>query len=1091
MAKIIAAVPFHISQGGELTKGSAPGFCQLIPSLSQLGNLTKDMHGGQETKDAIPSETARIELCHNHLFRSSTDMGKDPDGQEELWRRCITLFALSRYRSLDVKTELIQNTDCSDLLWEIFGQNIRASTGLKDSVVLMKCQEQVIAVSDIYTIWTPVVGFQVMENIGFRGIEDLEPYEKTLLLTYLDGIAGKGLACDVYIQRFKEKLVSDNVAINNNQKMECIMAACSSQWQNSKPQSVRDAVFSIPVPEISVPYPFFRSLCLTRYTTRNNMHSLHFQVEDDEGSPIHLTALLPLSKELIQEMEQSDNIFLENISINGDDFKKKQMVVITLTLQVKKETIIYHRVYTKKEIRYSVNMPAVSVFPYVNLPYGVWRDYILILLKESNMSETGFIGQMGLEKLKASHIDLEGYNTITQAKADSSGYQWHYTKLDRLPRFITLCETKADDDAKRNINKEDGYIGSLALVLPTDSGRFQDSFSNEYSWAIDLGTSNTIAAWKGNDNKIYYDLIKRDIHMPLLDSSGTARLARFAGIYAPIQARSGRYRTMGIVYKKHLSGVQNHCYEHGCALFYDFQRMSDSLNENTSLAEAQIITDIKFGTLTQIDQVALHVYLENMLWLGCLNAVLQGASQLNVMISYPRKEVLQRIQRVWNDVLKVMTSKCSLKINLQYVTEAEANYWYQKMNTFSANGPVAITNDFGIIDIGHGTSDMNLFFHTESPNDPPIQLQISVRYAGKEILVDTINSFFQDNAVDFESIWDVHPKTVQAKTGDDTQDASAQQDNRSDKDVLGRDLIKRYKEAAEKFAALSEGDLDINPGENKPSLEAKQCDIVITLLQEIGLQESISAELAPERIKKLVMLLKFKYMNLFLLYSHVLRSCPQQTSNSSFKLFIYGGGRQGIRAITGSSLSQMGQTGLGKAIRAEIAEAASISIGQVDIITKDTDKKNEVVDGMLYKGNNSDGNRNIYSDCGEIANYLGDSNQGPVSKAWNTELERELRQTYHSFVRFYKEKKHLLSNDFTFQYREPEDLYWYIAIPDDSCHAENDEQTKLIENNNLAFTNKAPGIWDKISNDKENPSKILYLLFCCKMSEDILLEHLR
>ena len=130
------------------------------------------------------------------------------------------------------------------------------------------------------------------------------------------------------------------------------MAACSSQWQDNKPQSVIDAMFSIPVPEISVPYPFFHSLCLTRYTTRENMYSLYFQVEDDEGSTFHLTALLPLSKELISKMEQSEDISIGSISINGADFKKKQMLAITLALQVKKEEIIYRRVYTKEEIRY-------------------------------------------------------------------------------------------------------------------------------------------------------------------------------------------------------------------------------------------------------------------------------------------------------------------------------------------------------------------------------------------------------------------------------------------------------------------------------------------------------------------------------------------------------------------------------------------------------------------------------------------------------------------------------------------------------------------------------------------------------------------
>ena len=118
-----------------------------------------------------------------------------------------------------------------------------------------------------------------------------------------------------------------------------------------------------------------------------------------------------------------------------------------------------------------------------------------MLLRESKATATDFIGRMGLKDLDAGRIDLAGYYTTTQSKANSSGFQWYYAKLDKLPHFITLCETETNDDEKRNVNKEDGYIGSLALILPEDSGRSQKVFSEKYSWAIDLGTSNTIAAW--------------------------------------------------------------------------------------------------------------------------------------------------------------------------------------------------------------------------------------------------------------------------------------------------------------------------------------------------------------------------------------------------------------------------------------------------------------------------------------------------------------------------------------------------------------------------------------------------------------------
>lgn len=1093
MAKIVAAVPFHVDQGGELTTGSAPGFCRLIPELSELGNRTRKMHGGKETKSAIPLETAQIEIYHNQLYRGGSVLGNKVGEQEELWRRCISLFALSKYRSLNIELEVIVKMDCSDLIWGIFGRNILTSTGLYNAVCLMKCQGKIIALSDIHTVWTPIAGLRVLESIGMGETGDLEPYEKVLVLAYLNEIVNKGLDCDTYIQRFIKKLGNDGVSVNKVPNMAQVMPACRNQWEQAgKPQSVINAIFSIPAPGLSVPYPFFDTLCLTRYITRENMHSLQFKVTDDEGGVHYLTALLPLSRELIKEMELSDDIVLDEITINGDDFKKSQRLLISLTLQVMNETIIYSRVYTKKEIRYFVNMPTISVFPYVNLPDGVWKDYNLVLLRaNTEKPTTDFLKQLGLETLDASRIDLAGYHTTKQIKANSNGYQWYYAKPDKLPKFVTLCETDMDDDKKRNKNKEAGYIGSIALVLPEDSERSQNVFNNNktYNWAIDLGTSNTIAALKGDSADIHYDLIKKNIHMPLLDSRNTARLNRFFDIYAPIQARIGKYRTMGIVYERYLAGVQNHCYEHGCALFYDFKGLSDSLKENESPEDAQIITDIKFGNRTQIDAVALHIYLDNMLWLGCLNAILHGASNLNVMISYPREEVHNRIKQVWNAVQNLMLSKCNLNINLQFITEAEANYWYQKKAAFNSTGTVAVTNDFGIIDIGHGTSDMNFFFHTESQNERPKQLQVSVRYAGKEILVDTINNYFQTDADGFESIWDIQNRASQATDQYASQNDSGQQDGAFDKNELGKILIEQYKENAKKFANLAAGNVVADGGENIITLKAKQCDIIITLLQEIGLRKTISATVEPERNKNLVIFLKFKYMNLFLMYAYILRSCPQQTANNNFKLFLYGGGRHGLRTITGTNLTDMNETNLGKAIRNIIAEAAKIPMEQVEIIAKDTDKKTEVVDGMLYKQNNTDEKRKTYSKRDEVAAFLGDSNQMPASKVWNISFQEELEKVYCSFVEFYKDKKELLMNDFLLEYKEPGELYWYISISDNQCNT--DEQKELVKSNQTAFQSKAQNIWDSISNDKENPSKILHLLFCCKMSEDILLEHLR
>ena len=1084
-SKMIAAVPFHIEKGGQLTKGSTPGFHQLIPSLSELGSWTRKDHGGQETKDAIPLETARIEIFHNQIHRSKSELGEAVSEQEELWRRIISLFVLSKYRSLAIRTEVVTRNDCSDLVWRIFGENILQSTGMEDAVILMTYKEQLLAVSDLSTIWTPVIGLEDFEKIGIGQADTLIAYERDLILTYLKGIWNLGLECDIYTQRYAEILQAAGAYEKSNQDTKPVMPECSRRWQNKKPKSVIDAVFSIPVPGVELPYPFFHTLCLTADKINGRLNNLTFTVRDPEEGVRTLTALLPLSREFVEVLEDSGDVVLESVSIKGEAFRRTQELSVSLGVSVRGETITYQRIYTKKEIRYSVNMPGISVFPYVNLPQNIWHDYNLILLKSRKKEDLTFMGRMDLGELDATRIDFEQFPTTKQEKKITALYQWYYAKLNKLPKFITLCETDMEDENKLNENKRAGYIGCIALERPEDAAHSQSIFNKTYFWAIDLGTSNTIAALEGEGNRINYDLIKENVHMPIVESTRYADMGNFAvWAYAPITPRIGKYRTMGNVYKFHETGVANHCYEHGNAFFATFADTVDILKEDKSLADYAIFTDIKFGSRADLDRIALQIYLENLLWLGCLNATLCGARNLEVMISYPRKEVLDRIDRVWRDVQNGMKQKCGLKIALHYMTEAEANYRYQRKIAANSSERIGVTNDFGIIDIGHGTSDMNLYFHTESRGEAPKQVQISVRYAGREILVDTINRFFQKDPDAFRSIWNIVSTAEIGRSKDADQAKTWQERN-----ARGEQLIKEYVKNTNKLTASGTPDRAAGVQENKSMLEAKRCDILITLLQEIGMRGDLCATLETQKNQQLVLLLKIKYMNLFLIYANILRDCPKSSSDSSFKFFIYGGGKHGLQAIIGDSLEKIHDTGFGKAVRTALSEAMGIPMSQTSIIVQDSHKKTEVVEGMLYEADQDSEKRDVYSERTEVEQFLGYPDEEVGPDIWDAKLRKTLEQMYTEFVKFYSPDTSSVAEVFSLDDTEPQLAYWYMTIDNALC--KNDEQREMVKKNRESFGSWAQSVWGSISNDKENPSKILYLLFCCKMSEEILLDHLR
>ncbi len=1059
---IIGAFPFELNQGGAFIKSGEPGFDLIIKGLSELGAETKKTHGGRNTRDAIPLVTAQLELFHNQIEECEKNMEEAVEEQEEIWRRLMLLFVLEKYRGSKLQEAVVKRTDCSEQIWEVFGKSILKATGMTEEVILLKYQGDIIAVGDLHTIWTPAAALEDVEEKGLKGLEDLETYEKDLALTYLQGLMGNGLDCEIYISRLISALKSAGASVKREMQTVPVMGAYAALWKSSG-QAGEDNVFSVPMPERHIPYPFHDSLCLTEYEMAGRLNRLSFDVPRNRNEKFTLTALLPLSLELIRVLEGTEDISLENISFIGEEeFLKQQQLGVKLTLKVGKEKIVYRHTYTQKDIYYTKTMPTVSVLPYVNLPEEIWKDYNLILYR--GRAEESYADEFqNLKRIDASQIDLI-FETRKQESSDKNGYEWYYAKAPALPKTIPLCIV--EDEKRRNRNKEAGYIGCIAVEPPSSSELSQEVFEKKLYWAIDLGTSNTVVASREKETEMDYSVIRENVHMVFLKERINASAVVFASnVYAPTGKKTGKFRTMAGIYRYYESGNKNHCYEQGCALFWEFDKLAEEFENASSLSNDHIITEIKFGKKEGLEAAALQIYLENMLWLGCLNAVLRGARQLEVMISYPRKEVLDRIAKVWSEILTVMERKCSLKINLHYMTEAEANYRYQKKNAGNSDAQIAITNDFGIIDIGHGTSDMNFYFHTESEQVEPRQVQVSIRLAGKELLVDTIMEFFQ-NGAGFEEIWQ-----SSGTDGNKSADKGKEKLEQSRKK-----LINAYvKNAQERSRRLE--------------LREQQENILITLLQEVGLRMDLRAALETKENYRFAAFLKFKYMNLFLIYANILQDCPHSEAVGNFKLFLYGGGRHGVSAAAGASLGKINEKGFGMAVKEAISGAVGIHRDMVDIIAKDTSKKDEVVAGMLYEEPQE--KRRLYSKKEEVESFLGYQEEHVGRHVWNSRLKEELETTYKQFISFYNKEQYFIKDEFTLEGEEEGILpiYSYIDI---SADEKASAQARLMaDNNKLVFERRGPAIWDRVSKDVENPPRILYLLFCCKMSESILLSHIR
>lgn len=1073
---IIAAVPFHVDNAGELSKKNDPGFHQLIPTLKELAERTSKDY--QTEKSALSSEIAQIEFFHTLLERKEEILPQFVTELELQWRKIISLFVLFRYHSTNLYVVPIKS-GCNEKIWKIFGEKIALQTETIDQVYVLAYGKAALAVANKNSIWAPLAESSTLDQLMNGGIESLEAYEKNLIFSYLSKLEGIGLKCDVLIQRFMADLKNNGALITDYNK-EFVFSECGENWELA--QSIKNAIFTVPVPPVRVPYPFHSCLVLTMNETTLDKPCLSFTVKEGNNRVTTLYAILPLSLELAETMEENDDISIESMEVNGGEFRKNQSVEIKLTLRVKEESIQYRKCYTSDAIRYVPSMPVVAVFPYVNLPEHIWKDYNVVLKRASRYESTDdYESLKGIQRISGNQLDLL-YPSVRQAKIDEPSYQWFYTKRTRLPRYICLCVTDADHEDKRNQNKKNGYLGAVPVGIPANPEQTQNAFNKEYFLAIDLGTSNTIMGLRGErDESIDYDPIKDNIYMPLLRNKITAEAVTFgAEVYAPINRRTGKFRTMAIAYQNYLSGSLNHCYEQGCARFPEFSELVTTFSPDDFDAPS-VFTDIKFGNTTGVAAVALRIYLENLLWLGCLGAVLHGANKLRIRISYPRKEVYNHMQTIWQSVAEAVRKKCQLDIYMDFITEAESNYFYQRKYSEKMEEKVSVTNDFGIIDIGHGTSDMNFYFHSERENEPAKQVQISVRYAGERLLTETIYDYFRNKRHDFQSIWDLMPEADYNLSKDE---------ERKRKEIGGRRLIEEYLKNAEKIEAASLPTSNVNEHGKRFSLESNQKNILITLLQDIHLRSNLSDLMETGTIKEFLLFMKFKYMNLFLVYADILGACPRSDSGNTFKFFLYGGGRHGIQTITGRPMDALNETAFGAAIKLALSSKMKIPANNINIISNNSIKKNEVVDGMLWKENISE-QREVYSDSDEINTFLQSKKQHFSENIWNADLCRTLENEYNNFVSFYKKTDDAVWKNFVLDgdQRKVRELYWYITIKEDS--SQNAHVRQLIKRNRQFFNSTVQRIWEPISKDHESPTEIQYCLFCCYMSEAILLEHLR
>ena len=436
---------------------------------------------------------------------------------------------------------------------------------------------------------------------------------------------------------------------------------------------------------------------------------------------------------------------------------------------------------------------------------------------------------------------------------------------------------------------------------------------------------------------------------------------------------------------------------------------------------------------------------------------------MQVCISYPRSNVYERIKEVWGKITDLLKEYSGIAIEkTTYCSEAEANAHYlQKAMLEAPEKQVSASSTFGICDIGAGTSDFNLFIGETKENQLPKRIQFSMRYAGKEILADTIELFFRGNSDGFRGLWAIPSKT--------DADYKVYSD--------AKKLINRYedfeKDQMEKPDENGVGDLGIQDSKR---------NIIQMLIEKVGIQKNLNVSTSNIYVKFAV-ILTYKYLNLFRVYGRLLQLF-YNSRGGNFKLFLYGGGKQALRNIINLPLEQFQKTAFGVYVTCLLSKEAGISEDSMIIEVDGKYRKTEVVEGMVETGTHiSPINSEALDDCDKIDAYWQETCHTavfPAAAPDRTEIENLISE-YHNFIQEVKGQSFL-----RLRTEEGEtQVYDLISVGESE-----DKATEKEKSNRTFFRQSAENLWSQISRDKDNPKCLWNILFDVKMSNYLLMKNL-
>lgn len=520
-----------------------------------------------------------------------------------------------------------------------------------------------------------------------------------------------------------------------------------------------------------------------------------------QGNPPELAnfaPVAPLRREFMRVLETcalADLAFHAQIAANN-------LLGVSVTLAIcnpQGETHIITKTYDSDHLCQGL-LPYLMIWPFIPLPAGqkLWKNFYATWHDQTAGFSTILRGNDGvpLTLLNAGTLtfDFEIGHATTIHRVTAPHPAWTVCKSSEPFRYAVLC-TDGNDVGLVFMPKYPEYSPGDPSVKPVTGA------ANQVTLAIDFGTTSTVCALKttflqgGSTLPLPFKDYSRTVTCEdpgakkaldeehwLGNSQGGLGWQWDQKIFSVAQLFD---RTDGSGPNRALitdAGAQSY-YVDGRLFLSSGPAMVNFLSAaagaDDPLRTQHILNDMKFGdALDVLNRHAASVYLAGLylhavLYLLSERIIPTAAPYLELRVSYPNEVTMNGLVMCWsyaqqilsNELMPSLTAPIStlLSSRSHFYSEAMATAAYQK----NPLNPLAVIPTLVSLDIGGGTTD----FSITSVNFPNAVRTLSMRYAGREIIVSSLIEYYRkfaagaafNNQTVFTNMWNTNDQILQTQ----------------------------------------------------------------------------------------------------------------------------------------------------------------------------------------------------------------------------------------------------------------------------------------------------------------------------------------